>query len=233
MTKPAITLFTLPKMNDPNRVRPAVPKSLKTAIAAWQHVQFSSRLTSFLFCVWCPVSWSSGFRPEREETETKTKEGGGTTESRGRRWFKAPCIFSIWRTLLVTESMVHWAMKEPICSPPEDGLWNQLATTLQRREGSGGGVYLSNSFNLVSFIFVFEKINVCGGNADLLWMQPITPRGHLDLSTWLKQILQRWWVELETNKQRQHESHHSLFFSIGNPINTMVYTEISCNFCVF
>ena len=126
MADPAITVFTLPKMNDPNRVRPAVPKSLRTAIAAWQHVQFSSRLTSFLFYVWCPVSWSSGFKPEHEEWKGKRRRRrrrrrrGG--EQRGLQWFKAPCIFSIWRTLLVTESMVHWAMKEPICSPPRDRL---------------------------------------------------------------------------------------------------------------
>lgn len=76
MADPAITVFTLPKMNDPNRVRPAVPKSPRTAIAAWQHVQFSSRLTSFLFYVWCPVSWSSGFKPERVEWKGKRRRGG-------------------------------------------------------------------------------------------------------------------------------------------------------------
>lgn len=34
MTNPTITVFTFPKMNDPNRVRTTVPKSLKTATAA-------------------------------------------------------------------------------------------------------------------------------------------------------------------------------------------------------
>lgn len=89
MTKPAITVFTLPRMNDPNRVRPAVPESLKTAAAAWQHVQFSSRLTSFLFYVRCPVSWSSGFKPEKEEWKGRR----GWEESKGLPWFEAPCIF--------------------------------------------------------------------------------------------------------------------------------------------
>lgn len=63
-----------------------------------------------------PLSRSSGSRlPERG-----LGKEGGVGEQRGLRRFGAPCIFSIWRTPLVTESMVHWAMKEPICSPPRD-----------------------------------------------------------------------------------------------------------------
>lgn len=63
-----------------------------------------------------PLSRSSGSRlPERG-----LGKEGGAGEQRGLRRFGAPCIFSIWRTPLVTESMVHWAMKEPICSPPRD-----------------------------------------------------------------------------------------------------------------
>lgn len=34
MANPTITVFTLPKITYPNRVRPAVPKSLRTATAA-------------------------------------------------------------------------------------------------------------------------------------------------------------------------------------------------------
>lgn len=116
---------------------PAVSESLKTAAAAWQHVQFSSRLTSFLFHVWRPVSWSSGFEPENGEWKGGRwweEREEGRKEQRPAMVLKPPCIFSIWRTLLVTESMVHWAMKAPICSPSRDSLWIQLATTLQENK---------------------------------------------------------------------------------------------------
>ncbi len=66
----------------------------------------------------------------------------------GLQWFKAPCIFSIWRTLLVTESMVHWAMKEAICSPPKDRFWIQLASTLQRKKSISTSRLIWDCLNL-------------------------------------------------------------------------------------
>ena len=113
------------------------------------------------------MSWSSGFKPEHEESKGK----GG--ESAGLRWFKAPCIFSIWRTSLVTESMAHWGVKEAICSLPLDRLQNQL--TSRRQENK---IHLNRSFNLVSFIFVLKKKK---SQADffsaIILTELITPQG--------------------------------------------------------
>lgn len=89
------------------------------------------------------------------------KEGGVGWGSRGLQWFKAPCIFSIWRTLLVTESPVHWAMKEPICSPPRDRLWIQLATTLQEKKSISTSRLIWYRLYLSS-----EKIPPVWGDAD-------------------------------------------------------------------
>lgn len=149
MTNPTITVFTLPKMNDPNRMWPTVPKSLKTAIAAWQHVQFSSRLTSFLFCVWCPVSWSSGFEPEHEKWKGRG-EGGGRAEacnglkhhasflSEGLCWLPSRWFTGPWRSRFVLL--------------PETGLQSWPPRCRKKKK-----IHFNKMFNLVSFIFVSKK----------------------------------------------------------------------------
>lgn len=112
--RPSIAVFTLVGMNEPNQVQPAVPKSLKTATAAWQHVQFSSRLTSSLFYVWRPVSWSRGFNPEQEEWKGRRRcwEGGGveacnglkhhaSLRSDGLGWLPSQRFTGLWRSRFV------------------------------------------------------------------------------------------------------------------------------------
>lgn len=123
MTNPTITVFTLPKINDPNRVQTTVPKSLKTATVAWQDASFSSRLTSFLFCVWCPVSWSSGLKPGHEEWKGRRGVGGAEARdglkhhasslSDGLCWLPSRCFTGPWRSRFVllhrTSSEVIWS----------------------------------------------------------------------------------------------------------------------------
>lgn len=126
-------------------------------------------------------------------------------ESRGLQWFKAPCIFSIWRTLLVTESMVHWAMKEPICSPPGDGLWNQLATTLQKKKS----ILTSRLIWYHLYLSLKKSTNVW----KCRFLQQISFEHKRSLHNAIKPFYlikanSTHMVELETNKLRQYGSLH-------------------------
>lgn len=196
MADPAITVFTLPKMNDPNRVRPAVPKSPRTAIAAWQHVQFSSRLTSFLFYVWCPVSWSSGFKPERVEWKGKRRRGGAESGeacnslkhhasflSEGLCWLPSRWFTGPWRSRFVLL--------------PETGF---LDSASRHSAGEREKKKSISTSRLICYRLYLswrkkknEKISPMWGHADFstCWIyfqqQQITPQRPFEqLSTWLK-----------------------------------------------
>lgn len=160
-------------MTDPNRVRPAVPKSppqkkKKTAIAAWQHVPiFPAASPHFYSSCDAPVSRSSGFQARARGME----KGGGGAEgcndlrhhasfpSEGLCWLPSRWFTGPWRSRFVLRL--------------ETGLLGSASHHCQRKKDTE---FISTSrFNLLSFIYLL-------GNADS------SSRSFQTFSAWSKHI---------------------------------------------